>query len=223
MSRCGLRRRSRASLRKTPRCRRRSRQRIARRAASARRTCGDPDRGAGATWQGTQPRAASMWTTESVIFADADDLMLPGAVRASKGTGRRSSLVAFAMAFHRRGNGGAAPLAASVDRRTRALSDGLAVMNAIWAIYPITGPVLIRTAFAREVGWPCRSRQRRRPLPRRSPRSSVAGSAGASSPAACTTSVRARTWTASAGPLDLAKRTLPVRERLGSTSAVRRG
>lgn len=91
--------------------------------------------------------------TETVIFADADDLMLPGAVRRlQQGLDDDPRLIAFAMAF----------IDAETGQRHRwprpwigelvRFPTALAVINAIWALYPITGPVLIRTSLAREVG-----------------------------------------------------------------------
>lgn len=91
--------------------------------------------------------------TEAVIFADADDLMLPGAVkRLQQGLDDDPRLIAFAMAFVDAETGQRhrwpRPWIAELVR----FPTILAVMNAVWALYPITGPVLIRTAFAREVG-----------------------------------------------------------------------
>lgn len=91
--------------------------------------------------------------TETVIFADADDLMLPGTVRRlQEGLLSRPNLVAFAMPF----------LDAETGKRHRWPRPWIgsvvrfptlaALVNVVWAIYPITGPVLIRTAIAREVG-----------------------------------------------------------------------
>lgn len=91
--------------------------------------------------------------TEYVIFADADDLLLPGTIsRLERGIEADPSLVAFAMAFldaetgrrHRWPHRWIARLV----RRPRLL----AAVNAVWAVYPITGPVLIRTGLARAVG-----------------------------------------------------------------------
>jgi Glycosyl transferase family 2 len=91
--------------------------------------------------------------TEAVIFADADDLMLPGAVKhLQQGLDDDPRLIAFAMAFVDAETGQRhrwpRPWIAELVR----FPTILAVMNAVWALYPITGPVLIRTAFAREVG-----------------------------------------------------------------------
>jgi hypothetical protein len=91
--------------------------------------------------------------TETVIFADADDLMLPGAVRRlQQGLDDDPRLIAFAMPFVDAETGERhrwpRPWIAELVHFPRVL----AVMNAIWAVYPITGPVMIRTALAREVG-----------------------------------------------------------------------
>jgi hypothetical protein len=91
--------------------------------------------------------------TENVIFADADDLLLPETVaRLEQGIDSAPGLVAFAMAF----------VDAETGRRHRwphrwiAKLVGhphlLALINAVWAVYPITGPVAVRTEMARAVG-----------------------------------------------------------------------
>jgi len=91
--------------------------------------------------------------TETVIFADADDLMLPGTVgHLQRGIDADPRLVAFAMAFTDATTGARhrwpRPWIATLVRFPKLL----AVLNAVWATYPITGPVLIRAAIAREVG-----------------------------------------------------------------------
>jgi hypothetical protein len=91
--------------------------------------------------------------TENVIFADADDLLLPGTIaRLEQGIDSEPRLVAFAMAF----------VDADTGRRHRwphrwiaklvRYPRLLALMNAVWAVYPITGPVAVRTEMARAVG-----------------------------------------------------------------------
>jgi hypothetical protein len=91
--------------------------------------------------------------TELVMFADADDLMLPGTIRRlQEGLDTDRRLVAFAAPF----------LDAATGERHRwprtwigALVRRpmlLACLNAVWAVYPITGPVVVRTALTREIG-----------------------------------------------------------------------
>jgi Glycosyl transferase family 2 len=91
--------------------------------------------------------------TENVIFADADDLLLPGTIkRLEQGIDSTPRLIAFAMAFvdadtgrrHRWPH----PWIARLVRRPHLL----ALINAVWAVYPITGPVLVRTDLARAAG-----------------------------------------------------------------------
>jgi Glycosyl transferase family 2 len=91
--------------------------------------------------------------TDTVLFADADDLLLPGAIRRlQQGLADDPRLVAFGMPF----------IDAVTERRHRwprpwisrlvRFPTLLALVNAVWAVYPITGPVLLRTGLAREVG-----------------------------------------------------------------------
>ncbi len=91
--------------------------------------------------------------TETVVFADADDIMLPGTIRRLQGAlDSRPELVAFACAFVDAETGQRhrwpRPWVATLTR----FPTLMALINAVWAIYPITGPVLIRTGVAREVG-----------------------------------------------------------------------
>lgn len=91
--------------------------------------------------------------TENVIFADADDLLLPGTIaRLEQGIDSDPRLVAFAMGF----------VDAETGRRHRwphrwiatlvRHPHLLALINVVWAVYPITGPVAVRTEMARAVG-----------------------------------------------------------------------
>lgn len=92
-------------------------------------------------------------TTDTVIFADADDLMLPGTVRhLQEGLQSRPDLVAFAMPFLDAETGERHRWPRPWIARLVRFPTVMALVNAIWAIYPITGPVLLRTAIAREVG-----------------------------------------------------------------------
>ena len=91
--------------------------------------------------------------TETVVFADADDLILPGAIqRLQRGLDDDPDLVAFAMPFLDAATGERhrwpRPWIANLVR----FPTLLALLNAVWAVYPITGPVLIRTESARAVG-----------------------------------------------------------------------
>jgi hypothetical protein len=91
--------------------------------------------------------------TETVMFADADDLILPGTIgRLQAGLRAAPGMVAFAAAFVDADTGERhrwpRPWIATLTRFPTAM----ALVNAIWAIYPITGPVLVRTAIAREIG-----------------------------------------------------------------------
>jgi hypothetical protein len=91
--------------------------------------------------------------TETVIFADADDLMLPGAVRRlQQGLDDDARLIAFAMVFVDAETGERHRWPRRWIGKLVRFPTALAVMNAIWALYPITGPVLIRTSLAREAG-----------------------------------------------------------------------
>lgn len=91
--------------------------------------------------------------TETVIFADADDLMLPGTVRRlQEGLRSQPNLVAFAMPFVDAETGHRHRWPRPWIARLIRFPTLAALVNAVWAIYPITGPVLIRTAIAREVG-----------------------------------------------------------------------
>ncbi len=91
--------------------------------------------------------------TELVLFADADDILLPGAISSlERELIARPELVAAALAF----------IDADTGQRHRWPRPWIgklvrypvltALLNAVWAIYPITGPVLIRTAVARAAG-----------------------------------------------------------------------
>jgi glycosyltransferase involved in cell wall biosynthesis len=91
--------------------------------------------------------------TDTVMFADADDLILPGVIRRlQSGIDSDPRLVAYAMAF----------IDAETGERHRwprrwiaslvRFPTLLALVNAVWAVYPITGPVLIRADVARAVG-----------------------------------------------------------------------
>jgi hypothetical protein len=91
--------------------------------------------------------------TETVMFADADDLILPGVVkRLQAGLDSDRRLVAYAMAFTDAETGGRhrwpRPWIATLVR----FPTLIALINAVWAVYPITGPVLISTELARAVG-----------------------------------------------------------------------
>jgi hypothetical protein len=91
--------------------------------------------------------------TPNVIFWDADDVMLPGAVeRLQAGMAADSRLIAFAMAFLDDHSGERhrwpRPWIARLVRHPRLL----ALVNAIWAVYPIVGPVIMRTESARQAG-----------------------------------------------------------------------
>jgi hypothetical protein len=88
-----------------------------------------------------------------VIFADADDLLLPGTIALlERGIDSDPRRVAFAMAFVDAETG----LRHRWPHRWIAKLVGhqrpLALINAIWAVYPITGPVAVRTEMARAVG-----------------------------------------------------------------------
>lgn len=91
--------------------------------------------------------------TENVMFTDADDLIEPWVVRRLQaGLDSDPRLVAYAMAFVDADTGERhrwpRPWIARIVRFPRLF----ALINAIWAIYPITGAVLIRTDLARAVG-----------------------------------------------------------------------
>lgn len=91
--------------------------------------------------------------TEYVLFADADDLMLPGTVRRlEQGIASDGRLVAFAMAFVDAATGGRHRWPHPWIARLVRFPAAAAIINAIWAVYPITGPVLVRTELARAVG-----------------------------------------------------------------------
>jgi glycosyltransferase involved in cell wall biosynthesis len=91
--------------------------------------------------------------TENVMFTDADDLIEPWVVRRlESGLDSDPRLVAYAMAFVDADTGQRHrwpwPLIGRLVRFPRLC----ALLNAVWAIYPITGAVLIRTSQARAVG-----------------------------------------------------------------------
>jgi hypothetical protein len=91
--------------------------------------------------------------TETVLFADADDLMLPGTVRRlQEGLDADQRLIAFAMPFIDADTGARHRWPRPWIGRLVRFPRLLAVVNAVWAVYPITGPVLVRTQLAREVG-----------------------------------------------------------------------
>ena len=91
--------------------------------------------------------------TETVMFADADDLMLPGTIaRLQAGLRSVPGMVAFAAAFVDADTGKRHRWPRPWIARLTRVPTLMALINAIWAIYPITGPVLVRTAVAREVG-----------------------------------------------------------------------
>ncbi|MGH2926865.1 MAG: glycosyltransferase family 2 protein [Solirubrobacteraceae bacterium] len=91
--------------------------------------------------------------TETVMFADADDVLLPGTLRRlQQELDGDQGLVAVAMPFLDADTGSRhrwpRPWIATLVRYPIVL----ALVNAVWGVYPITGPVLIRTQVAREVG-----------------------------------------------------------------------
>jgi hypothetical protein len=91
--------------------------------------------------------------TENVMFTDADDLIEPWVVRRLQAAlDSDPRLVAYAMAFVDADTGQRhrwpRPWIAKIIRFPRLF----AVINAVWAIYPITGAVLIPTEHARAVG-----------------------------------------------------------------------
>lgn len=91
--------------------------------------------------------------TEFVMFADADDLILAGTVaKLQLALESDPDMVACAMAFVDAQTGERhrwpRPWISRLVRHPRLL----AWVNAAWAVYPITGPVLIRAAAARRVG-----------------------------------------------------------------------
>lgn len=91
--------------------------------------------------------------TENVMFTDADDLIEPWVVRRLEAAlDSDPRLVACAMAFVDADTGQRhrwpRPWIGRIVRFRRLF----ALLNAVWAIYPITGAVLIRTAMARAVG-----------------------------------------------------------------------
>jgi len=91
--------------------------------------------------------------TENVMFTDADDLIEPWVVRRlQEGLDADPRLVAYAMAFVDADTGQRhrwpRPWIGQIVRFPRLF----ALLNAVWAIYPITGAVLIRTHLARAVG-----------------------------------------------------------------------
>ncbi len=91
--------------------------------------------------------------TEFVIFADADDLMLPGTVRRLQaGLQSEPNLVAFATPFIDAETGERHRWPRPWISRLVRFPILAALVNAVWAVYPITGPVLVRTVIAREVG-----------------------------------------------------------------------
>lgn len=91
--------------------------------------------------------------TETVLFADADDVMLPGTVRRlQEGLDSDPGLVAFAMPFVDAETGARHRWPRPWIGRLVRFPTLLALVNAVWAVYPITGPVLVRTQLAREVG-----------------------------------------------------------------------
>lgn len=91
--------------------------------------------------------------TETVMFTDADDLIEPWVVRRLQDSlDSDPRLVACAMAFVDADTGQRhrwpRPWIGRIVRFPRLF----ALINAVWAIYPITGAVLIRTDLARAVG-----------------------------------------------------------------------
>jgi hypothetical protein len=91
--------------------------------------------------------------TETVVFADADDLILPGAIqRLQHGLDADPALVAFAMSFVDAATGERHRWPRPWIARLVRFPTLLALINAVWAVYPITGPVLVRTELARQVG-----------------------------------------------------------------------
>ena len=91
--------------------------------------------------------------TETVLFADADDLIQPGVIRRLQaGLDSDRSLIAYAMAFVDAETGMRHRWPRPWIARVIPFPTLFALMNAVWAIYPITGAVLIRTDLARAVG-----------------------------------------------------------------------
>jgi hypothetical protein len=91
--------------------------------------------------------------TETVLFADADDLILPGTIRRlQRGLDADPGLVAFAVPFLDAATGERHRWPRPWISRLVRFPTLLALLNAVWAVYPITGPVLVRTELAREVG-----------------------------------------------------------------------
>jgi hypothetical protein len=91
--------------------------------------------------------------TDTVMFADADDLILPGTIRRLQAQLRSApAMVAVAAAFVDAASGKRHRWPRPWIARLARFPTLMALVNAAWAIYPITGPVLVRTAVAREVG-----------------------------------------------------------------------
>lgn len=91
--------------------------------------------------------------TDTVMFADADDLIMPGAIRRlQEGLARDPRLVAFAMAFVDAETGERHRWPRRWIARLVRFPTLCAIVNAVWAVYPITGPVLLRTEAARAAG-----------------------------------------------------------------------
>ncbi len=91
--------------------------------------------------------------TELVLFADADDILLPGAIsRLQQELEARPELIAFALAFVDSDTGARHRWPRPWIGRLVRFPRLAALVNAVWAVYPITGPVLIRTAAARAAG-----------------------------------------------------------------------
>jgi glycosyltransferase involved in cell wall biosynthesis len=91
--------------------------------------------------------------SEWVLFADADDVMLPGSIRRlQEGLDADPRLTAFAMAFVDAETGARHRWPRPWIGRLVKFPTLLALVNAVWAVYPITGPVLIRTRAVREIG-----------------------------------------------------------------------
>ena len=91
--------------------------------------------------------------TELVLFADADDVLLPGAISSlQRELMARRELVAAALAFIDSETGERHRWPRPWIGKLVRYPTLTALLNAVWAIYPITGPVLIRTDVARAAG-----------------------------------------------------------------------
>lgn len=100
-------------------------------------------------------RNAGMEVVETpyVIFWDADDVMLPGAIGYLEDQlDQDSGLVAFGLAIVEEDSGRRhrwpREWLGTLVRRPRAL----ALVNCVWSVFPTTGATVIRTAVARDAG-----------------------------------------------------------------------